>query len=336
MAGMNMNDWSNQLITQRQRVAMPICTHLGLEMIGKTILDAVTDGKVQFQAIQTLAQNTPSAAAVTIMDLTVEAEAFGSRVIFSANELPVLNGRIVSDIESVRNLSVPDLNKGRLQEYIRASHLSAEGIHGKPVFGGCIGPFSLAGRLFDMTEIMTAAWIEPETIHALLEKCTRFLHNYIEELKKTGINGIIIAEPAAGLLDESLCDQFSSAYVKKLIEAFQDDRFFMFLHNCGNTGHVTRSMLSTGAQGLHFGNRMDMRQVFKEVPENIVVSGNLDPVGVFKMSTPAQIKDLTLELLDTAKEHSNFVISSGCDIPPGVPAANIRAFYEGLAEFNNE
>lgn len=336
MAGMNMNDWSNQLLTQQQRVAMPICTHLGLEMIGKTIMDAVTDGKVQSQAIQTLAQNTPSAAAVTIMDLTVEAEAFGSRVIFSANELPVLNGRIVSDFESVRNLAIPDLNKGRLQEYIRASHMAAEGIHDKPVFGGCIGPFSLAGRLFDMTEIMTAAYMEPETIQALLEKCTQFLHNYIEELKKAGINGMIIAEPAAGLLDESLCDQFSSLYVKKLIQAFQDDHFFMFLHNCGNTGHVTRSMLSTGARGLHFGNRMDMEQVFKEVPGNIVVSGNLDPVGVFKMATPEQIKGLTQELLETAKGHPNFMISSGCDIPPGVPAENIRAFYEAVAEFNHE
>ena len=56
MARMNMNDWGNQLLTQQRRVAMPICTHLGIEMIGKTVLDAVTDGKLQFQAIQTLAQ----------------------------------------------------------------------------------------------------------------------------------------------------------------------------------------------------------------------------------------------------------------------------------------
>ncbi len=313
---------------------MPICTHPGIEMIGKRVLDTVTDGKVHFQALQALAKETPSAAAVTIMDLTVEAEAFGSDVTFSTHELPVVTGRIVSDAESVNNLAVPGLSSGRLQEYIRASRMAAEGIHDKPVFGGCIGPFSLAGRLFNMTEIMTAACIEPDTIQALLEKCTQFLHTYIAELKNTGVNGIIIAEPAAGLLDESLCDQFSSVFVKQLVEAFQDESFFIFLHNCGNSGHVTRSMMNTGANGLHFGNRMDMQLVFKEVPAHVIISGNLDPVGIFKMATPDEIKKATHQLLLQAKGHPNFIISSGCDIPPGVPMENIRAFYDALAEFN--
>jgi uroporphyrinogen decarboxylase len=335
MARMNMNNWRNQLMTQKSRAAMPIATHPGIEMIGKHVLDAVTDGEIHFQAVQALAKEYPSAAAVTMMDLTVEAEAFGSAVSFSAHEVPVVTGRIVSDYESVLRLTVPDMMAGRLQKYIKASRLAAEHIRTKPVFGGCIGPFSLAGRLFDMTEIMTAAYLEPETVISLLEKCTLFLHQYLGMLKGTGINGIIMAEPAAGLLDESLCDTFSSAYIKRLVETFQDDYFHIFLHNCGNTGHVTRSMISTGAQGLHFGNRMDMKAALKEVPGDILVAGNIDPVGIFKMATPREVADHTTALLDAARGYPNFIISSGCDTPPGVPVANIRAFYDAVAAFNS-
>ncbi|HET6437687.1 MAG TPA: hypothetical protein VFG59_06485, partial [Anaeromyxobacter sp.] len=63
-----------------------------------------------------------------------------------------------------------------------------------------------------------------------------------------------MAEPAAGLLSAEQCDEFSSAYVRGVVEAVQDSSFLFVLHNCGHRGHVTSSMVSTGARGLHFGN----------------------------------------------------------------------------------
>jgi uroporphyrinogen decarboxylase len=93
-------------------------------------------------------------------------------------------------------------------------------------------------------------------------------------------------------------------------------------------------MISTGARGLHFGNRVDMKEVLTEVPSNIIVFGNLDPVGVFKSSTPAQVAGETRKLLELTRDFPNFVLSSGCDIPPGVSLDNINAFYDTLKEYN--
>lgn len=329
------DQWVKSIIENKKRASIPVMTHPGIEMTGKKVIDAVTCGETHYLAIKAMADTYPASASTIIMDLTVEAEAFGCKINFGEDEVPAVMERLVQDLESVKKLQVPDMNSGRIREYLKASHLAALHINDRPVFGGCIGPFSLAGRLFDMTEIMTAAIIEPETISLLLEKCTRFLLQYIVEMKKTGVNGIIIAEPAAGLLDESMCNQFSSAYVKEIIDAVQDENFMVILHNCGNTGHLTQSMINTGAKALHFGNRIDMLQTLKEVPSNILVMGNLDPVGVFKMSNPDQIKAFTLELLNATKEYTNFVISSGCDTPPGVPPENVIAFFETVANFNN-
>lgn len=330
----NMTEWAQNLMRKNMRAAIPIMTHPGIEMLGKKVIDAVTDGTVHYQAIAALASKYPTSAATIIMDLTVESEAFGSKISFGEHEVPSVMEQLVNDYESVKNLEVPDMSKGRINEYLKASRLASENITDRPVFGGCIGPFSLAGRLFDMTEIMTAAIIEPETITLLLEKCTRFLLQYMLEMKKTGINGIIIAEPAAGLLDEAMCEEFSSKYVKQLVEATQDENFMVILHNCGNTGHLTQSMVNTGARGLHFGNRIDILKVLREVPSSILVMGNLDPVEVFKMSDAKQIKALTNELLNATKDYSNFVISSGCDTPPGVPQANVDAFFEAVNNYN--
>ncbi len=334
MPKLNMVQWRKAIITSNKHAAIPIMTHPGIDFINKRVIDAVTNGEVHYKAIKALADNFPTSAATIIMDLTVESEAFGCKITFGDHEVPAVAERLVCDEESVKKLKVPSLQTGRVQEYLKASRLAAENIHDRPVIGGCIGPFSLAGRLFDMTEIMTAAYIEPDTILELLEKCTQFLISYVIAMKNTGINGIVIAEPAAGLLDESMCDIFSSAFVKRIVEATQDENFLVILHNCGNTGHVTQSMVSTGAMGLHFGNRIDMVKTLNEVPNNILVMGNLDPVGAFKMSSAAEMNTLTTNLLRETINFPNFIISSGCDTPPGVPAENIKAFFESIDNFN--
>ena len=45
MSKLNMKEWINEIIQKKEVVAMPIMTHPGIEMIGKTVRDAVTDDK---------------------------------------------------------------------------------------------------------------------------------------------------------------------------------------------------------------------------------------------------------------------------------------------------
>lgn len=329
-----MNKWIEDILSSKERIAIPIMTHSGIELIGKTVMDAVTDGNVHSNAIMALAEKYPSAASTVIMDLTVEAEAFGANVVFSENEVPNVVGRLVSNYEEVNNLLVPSLNTGRISEYLKANKLVADNSV-KPVLSGCIGPFSLAGRLFDMSEIMMAIFIEPDTVKLLLDKCTKFILEYCKALKNTGVNGILMAEPAAGLLSNEACSEFSSVYVRRIIEEVQDDYFSVILHNCGNIGQCTDAMVETGAAGYHFGNVINMVEALKVCPSNSIVMGNIDPVGMFKMGTSSDLYNNVITLLNSTKDYSNFVLSSGCDTPPGVPLENIDAFYMALKDYNS-
>ena len=310
-------------------------THPGIELVGKRVIDAVTDGDVHADAICALNEKYPAAAVSAIMDLTVEAEAFGAEVVFSQDEIPNVIGRLVCDEESVRNLEVPGLDKGRVPEYLKANRITAERIKDKPVFGGCIGPFSLAGRLYDLSELMMAIYLEPDTIRILLDKCTEFTIKYLQAMKASGVDGVILAEPAAGLVSNEDCAAYSSAYVRRIVEAVQDDSFKIILHNCGNTGHCTAAMLQSGAAALHFGNKADMVEALKACPPEIPVLGNLDPVGIMQKALPSEVRKETLRLLEATSEFPNFILSTGCDVPPHTPLHNIRAFYDALEEYNS-
>ena len=334
MSKFNMKQWAKDLIANNKVAAIPIMTHPGIELIGKTVRDAVTDGQVHYEAIKALYEKYPSAASCVIMDLTVEAEAFGAEVVFPENEVPSVTGRLLTDEAAIETLQVPDVNKGRVPEYLKANRLAAEHLTDRPVLAGCIGPYSLAGRLYDMSEIMMLIYINPDAAKMLLAKCSEFITNYCLALKEAGANGVVMAEPAAGLLSNEDCQQFSSEYVKDIIAKVQDDDFAVILHNCGNTGNCTQAMVYTGAMGYHFGNKIDMVEALKEVPADALAMGNLDPVSVFKMGSAALMKKETMALLEATKNYPNFVLSSGCDTPPHTPFENIDAFYSTLDEFN--
>ena len=309
---------------------MPVMTHPGIEQNGNTVREAVSDGRIHAEAVITLAKKDPTVAACTIMDLTTEAEAFGAEIAFSDEAVPTVVGHLLSDVESIYQLQVPSLSAGRIPAYLKANLLAARSIVDRPVFGGCIGPFSLAGRLYDMSELMMLIYENPDAAHALLRKCTDFIGKYCEALKQTGVNGVVMAEPAAGLLSNIDCRTFSSQYVKRIVDHVQDEGFIVILHNCGNTGQCTEAMVSTGAAAYHFGNKCRMEEVIREVPPTALVMGNIDPVSVFKDGRPEQMRQTVLDLLGKMKTYPNFVLSSGCDTPPHTPIANINAFFEVL------
>ena len=54
MGKLNMKEWISQTIQRKETIAIPIMTHPGIEFIGKTVHDAVTNGQVHYEAIKAL------------------------------------------------------------------------------------------------------------------------------------------------------------------------------------------------------------------------------------------------------------------------------------------
>ena len=85
---------------------MPIATFPGMEMVQASAVDLFTDGQVQYECIHALAGRYPSIAAMTAMDLSVEAETFGAPIKLSDSEPPTVTGSLVTDMAGVEALTV--------------------------------------------------------------------------------------------------------------------------------------------------------------------------------------------------------------------------------------
>ena len=329
---MNMNDWLKTAAAKHK--SMPILSFPGVQLTNISVNDLVKSGKLQAQCMKAVADRWDTLASLSLMDLSVEAEAFGSPVRFSDVEVPTVSGAIVTDEEELEALKIPSVGDGRTGIYVETIREAKKLITDRPVFAGILGPYSLAGRLMDLTEIMMLCYDEPELVHGVLEKVTQFQIDYGKAMRDAGADGIIMAEPAAGILSPALIGEFSTPYVKRIIEAVETDSCVFIYHNCGNsTLTLTKEILDTGAKAYHFGNAIDLSEMLKLIPSDKLVMGNVDPAGQFRSGTPQSVREATLGVLNKCSNAPNFIVSSGCDIPPASPIENIDAFFSAVKEY---
>lgn len=330
----DMQLWKQSLMDGTCRKPLPILSFPCVQKLGVSVRELVSSAQLQAEGIREVARQIPAAAAVSLMDLSVEAEAFGAAVRMNESEVPTVLGALLTEPEEAENLQVPPVGAGRTGLCVEAIEKAAAAISDRPVLAGVIGPFSLAGRLLEVSEAMILCYDEPEMVHTVLEKATEFLISYCLAFRQAGANGVILAEPLAGLLSPAMAREFSHTYVRQLTQAVQSEDFVVIYHNCGDhVTKMTKDIYTLGCDGYHFGDAIDLAAMLPDAPEGVLVMGNVSPAGEFLNGTPDSIRAATRQVLSTCAHHKGFVLSSGCDIPPAAPWENIHAFFRAAEEF---
>ena len=254
----------------------------------------------------------------------------GHQVVFANRDMDIIRREIVNcDAVMVRIIELP----GEL--LATAPNLKIVSKHGVGYDNIDLEYCKKAGVLVTTTPDANGLSVA-EHAFTLMMALAKNLVPVAKAYKDIGTHGVVIAEPAAGLLSPALSEEFSAPYIRQITDALQDDDFIIIDHNCGDAaGRMIPEILQTGCAAYHFGNAMDMEKVLAQMPEDVLTMGNIDPVSVLRHGDPAKVREATLSLLEKCSKHKNFLISSGCDIPPATPWENIDAFFAAVEEFYN-
>ena len=91
----DMDAWLAEQMKAGKKKPLPILSFPGVQLIHRSVDEMVHSGSLQAKCMQAIAERYDTAAALTLMDLSVEAEAFGSPVYYSDNEVPTVTEAIV-------------------------------------------------------------------------------------------------------------------------------------------------------------------------------------------------------------------------------------------------
>lgn len=315
-------------ILETKNKTIPILSLPAAKLLNIDVKDLISSPEMQVKGMKYIVKRCNVGALISIMDLSVEAEAFGAKIRHSDDEIPTVEKGIIDEISQAKDISVPDVSLNRTKIYVEAVKNAKMQIHNTPVFGVIIGPYSLACRLFDVTQLMLECYDNPDDVKILIAKAADFLIQYIEAFKAVGADGVIMAEPAAGLLSPGFAKEFSTIFVEKIFNAVNSDDFVLFYHNCGDTaGEMVEDLAKTKADIFHFGNTIDLGMVLEKMPSDKVVMGNVNPI-LFKNGTTEQIVAETNAVYKKCGNYPNFMISTGCDIPATAEWNNIDAYFK--------
>ena len=294
-----------QIAQDSHKRAMPLLFNPAVQKLDVSLRALTASSELQARAMQYVAENTPAAATVGMMDLSIEAEAFGASVRFSDDEVPTVVGQLIADEDDASTLNVPSVGDGRTAIAVEAVRLAKQRICDRPVFA------------------------------IVLDKAADFLIEYCKAFRGAGADGVVLAEPLAGLISPDMNREFSCPYVRRIIDAVQTEDFAVIYHNCGNAvPGMLEDLFALNAAAYHFGNALDMRDVLAKAPTDVICMGNVDPAGQFASGTPESIREAALSLLRDCGTAPNFILSSGCDIPPQAKWENIHAFFEAVSLHN--
>ncbi|MDP3582920.1 MAG: uroporphyrinogen decarboxylase family protein, partial [Ignavibacteria bacterium] len=105
---------------------------------------------------------------------------------------------------------------------------------------------------------------------------------------------------------------------------------------CGNSSHLVQKMCEAGVDGLSLDSHetgIDLPAIAKEIPSDVVLIGNLNPVGSILNGKPEDIMRDINNLLEAMDEFPNYILSTGCDLPQEIPLENIDAFMKAGRDY---
>lgn len=304
-------------------LVIPLLGAPGVKLSGTTLRENLIDKDIQLRTIELLIERFQPDGIFPFMDLTVEAEALGLDISFPENEPPAVRSHNVKTEEELDNVKLRYKGiSGRMPLFIKV----IEGFSKRfSIIKGAyvIGPYTLAGELMGVEELGMNTILNPSLAHKFIEFAFSVIKDYAKALLDAGADTIAVLEPSAVMLSPKQFEEFSGRYFSYLVEELKAP---FILHICGNTTHLIEKMSKTGAVGLSLDSLVDLKEASKVVPKDVALIGNLDPVKVFLQSNPEEVAKATRALLDKMRGISNFILSSGCDLPIDTPLENIEAF----------
>ena len=322
---------------QGRRVIAPLMGFPGVRMQGTTVKLAQQNFREHYKAINTLYERYLPDIIFPLMDLSVEANALGFYTLFPVNDTPTVCKSEVA-LELIEKLQGVDIAADtRAMGYIETIRLLSMGTRGQHAICGYVsGPFTLAALMIGAENAAMEALVDQEHLHALCGFTEGVIAKYARHMVAAGADCICILEPSAVILGPDQFREFAARYSKQVIDECRVTGISTVYHTCGNTMHLIDEMVNTGVSAISLDAKeagVDIKAVISRVSSSTVVMGNVSPTQVLLRGTPADVRREVIELLDEVSGHSNFVLSTGCDLPAETPDANIEAFFKTAHDY---
>jgi uroporphyrinogen decarboxylase len=265
------------------------------------------------------------------------AEAMGCTMRFPEDSVPQVAEHVIKSPSDLDQVAIPDpYTSGRLPLHMKLLELVKNKVGDQiPLFAYTPGPFTLAGQLCGINDLMMATIRDSQFVRDLIEITTQASIAYALANIRAGVQVIVTADPTASgsLISPKTFETFAAPHLATITKAVQKAGAFASLHICGNTTSILDLMAATGVSVLELDHMVNMMEAKKRVGEQVILMGNLNPTELLLTGTPKDVEKVSRTCIETIGSDGRYILSSGCEIPPLAPLENIRAMVTAAEKY---
>lgn len=274
-------------------------------------------------------------AAILFADILLPAIPLGVGLEFAKGEGPVLQNpvRTMEDVRALRPVDA-ETDLGYVMEAILI--LRGE-LHDIPLIGFSGAPFTVASYLIEggssreFLRTKTMMYSEPATWHALMEKLSSVLADYLAAQIRAGAQAVQIFDSWVGALSPSDYEMFVLPYSKKVLQAAKAEGVPV-IHFGTNTTTLLPLMKRAGGDVIGLDWRIPLDEGWNLLGDKIAVQGNLDPAALF--APLHEIKARVHDILRRARGRPGHIFNLGHGILQHTPVDHVKAVVEMVHEYS--
>ncbi len=314
----------------RQPVIAQVFGHTAVTA-GKTIGDYVTSGRLLADCQIKAHARYGYDAVFAVMDVNVETEALGSKLSYRSHDYPYVRDHVFSKTTNLGAVSMPDpYSAGRMPEILDALRIMRRETAGEVLVVGCVlGPMTLATQLLGLEEALYMAVDDHEGFERLLDFSTRVAIGFGAAQVEAGAHVPLVFDPAASMavIPTHFFREFEVPRLNKIFKALgAAGALAGWVHIAGPLGAALPLLGQTGADIFNFDYCVDPNDVLS-AGGRLCFNGNIKSLD-FETAQPQDIFNESVRLRELFSERGGFILSSGCEIPPGAKPENVEALCE--------
>jgi uroporphyrinogen decarboxylase len=281
-------------------------------------------------------------AAILFSDILTIPDALGQGLYFEEGEGPKFR-KVIRTAADVENL--PEVNIASELEYVmNAVSVIRKELNGSvPLIGFSGSPWTLAtymiegGGSKDFRHAKQFMYDNPEAMHLLLGKLADAVTDYLNAQIDAGAQVVQIFDTWGGILTPSCYQEFSLAYMKKIIANLTKEREGRKVPSIvftKNGGQWLESIVASGADGVGLDWTIDIAEARRRAEGAVALQGNMDPTMLY--ASPAAIRKEVDKILAGYGPGLGHVFNLGHGITPQVNPDHVSVFVDSVHELSGQ
>ncbi|MBN1294151.1 MAG: uroporphyrinogen decarboxylase family protein [Candidatus Latescibacteria bacterium] len=304
----------------------PILMHFAARFHGTTYSAFASDYHTLVESNITCLEYFDFDAVSVISDPYRETSAFGAKVTFPIDSVPLRTDKIVQTSDDIESLKNPDVYKAeRTLDRIKGVEYYRERLGDDiPVIGWIEGPLAESCDLAGDSDILLKIALEPDFVRELMDKCLKTAKDFAQAQIEAGADVMGVGDAICSQISADMYEGYVLPLHMELFDYIHSLGALVKLHICGNITHLLPKLKKTGADIVDIDWMVSFEDAHRDLGKNVVVCGNLDPVSVIQNKPVFDIIEASKNLI-TAEHNKKFIFSGGCEITVNTPVENLKA-----------